>query len=84
VKVFAHLFQKVAGTGSARKTAFLFDSFFFVPCTVKEKAAMEFWIFRLEKPPNGCRIALRTALKLNQNGKRPSLQRRSFSYQFLA
>jgi ABC-type multidrug transport system fused ATPase/permease subunit len=41
VKVFAHLFQKVAGTGRARKTAFLFDSFFFVPCTVKEKAAME-------------------------------------------
>jgi hypothetical protein len=31
----------VAGTGSARITAFLFDSFFFVPCTVKEKAAME-------------------------------------------
>ena len=41
MKVFAHLFQKVAGTGSARKTAFLFASFFFAPLSAKEKAAME-------------------------------------------
>ncbi|MBE6691054.1 MAG: hypothetical protein E7590_07225 [Ruminococcaceae bacterium] len=40
MKVLIDLFQKVAGVGSAHKTAFLFVSFFFAPPACKEKAAM--------------------------------------------
>ncbi|MBQ8717440.1 MAG: hypothetical protein IJY43_06325 [Clostridia bacterium] len=43
-KVLIQLFQKLARAWGAEphKTAFLFVSFFFAPCTVKEKAAKGF------------------------------------------
>jgi len=38
IKVFVHLFQKVAGFGRvAQVTAFLFDNFFFAPVVSKKK-----------------------------------------------
>ena len=50
-EVLIQLFQKLARVWGAQphETAFLFVSFFFAPCTVKEKATKDFSAFPLQR-----------------------------------